>query len=98
MSTPPPLMRDQRIIDRQHVQLLMIFHFVVAGLALLGIAFLFVHYMLLSTVFMNPQIWQHAQQQQHGPPFNPQDFFKVFRWFYLFLGLWFVLAAIGNII
>lgn len=91
-------MRDQRVVDRQQLQLLMIFHFVVAGLALLGVAFLFMHYMILSTVFMNPQMWQQAQQQQHGPPFNPQVFFGAFRWLYLFFGLWFLLGAVTNVI
>lgn len=92
-------MRDQRAIDRQHLELLSIFHFVVAGLALLGIAFLFLHYMILNTVFMNPQMWQQAQQHQHQqPPFNPQDFFKIFVWFYAFFGLILVLGAALNII
>src|SRR6266568_4714407 len=86
-TPPPPLMRDQRPVDRQHLQLLCIFHFVVAGLAVLGMAFLFVHYMMFSTFFMNPQFWQNAQHGQQGPPFNPQDFFKVFIWFYIFSGL-----------
>lgn len=96
---PPPLMRDQRAVDRQHLHLLMIFHFVLAALAFLGIAFLFFHYVMFSSVFMNPQMWQQAQQQhQNTLPFNPQDFFKMFVWFYLFFGLWGLLAAVGNII
>ena len=89
-------MRDQRPVDRQHLQLLCIFHFVLAGLAVLGMAFLFVHYMMFSTFFMNPQIWQNAQHGQPGPPFNPQDFFKVFIWFYIFFGVVLLLAAAGN--
>ena len=91
-------MRDQRVVDREHVQLLAIFHFVVAGLALLGAAFVFLHYMIMSTVFMNPQIWQKAQQHQPSPPFNPQEFFKIFVWFYVFFGLCFLLASVANIL
>jgi hypothetical protein len=96
-------MRDQRVADQQHLQLLCIFHFVVAGLAVLGMAFLFIHYMMFSTFFANPHMWEQAQQQaqQHGqpaPPFNPADFFKAFIWFYLFFGIIALLAAVGNII
>jgi hypothetical protein len=41
MTTPlPPLPRDQRKIDADHLNLLAIFHFVGAGLAVLGILFL----------------------------------------------------------
>ncbi len=34
MNTPPPLMRDQRVADREHLNLLAIFPFLVAGLAI----------------------------------------------------------------
>jgi len=91
-------MRDQRLVDRQHLQLLCIFHFVVAGLAVLGMAFLFLHYMMFSTFFMNPQFWQNGQHGHQAPPFNPQDFFKVFIWFYIFMGFCLLLAAVGNVI
>jgi len=91
-------MRDQRIVDREHLQLLAIFHYVVAGLALLGTAFVFLHYMIMRTVFMNPQFWQKAQQNQPGPPFDPQGFFKIIVFVYLLFGLCFVLAAVANVL
>lgn len=93
-------MRDQLAVDRQHLQLLMIFHFVLAGFALLGIALLLVHYLLFSSFFMNPQMWQDAQhhQQLPGPPFPAQEFFKIFIWMYIFFGLWGLLAVVANIL
>ena len=97
-TPPPPLLRDQRVVDRQHLQLLCIFHFVVAGMAVLGMAFLFLHYMMFRTFFMNPQFWQNAQHPQQAPPFNPQELFNVLVWFYILFGFILLLAAVGNII
>ena len=68
--------------DRKHVKLLAIFHFVFGGLALGGIAFLFVHYSIMHTVFSNPDMWK--SQQQAMPP---KEFLDAFVWFYLFMGV-----------
>jgi len=43
ISPLPPLPRDQRKIDEDHLNLLGIFHFVGAGLAMLGLLFLVAH-------------------------------------------------------
>jgi hypothetical protein len=107
MNTPPPLMRDQRAVDREHLRLLAIFHFVVAGLALAGIGFLFLHYSMMHMVFDNPQMWQPKPNQPPMP--SPQDSFTwqaaqkaqlmaVFQWFYLIAGAFLVLAAVGNLL
>ena len=81
-----------RIRDDEHLKLLSIFHFVVGGLALLGIAFLCVHYLIFSQIFMHPERWQIKG------PMPPVEFFKVFIWFYFFMGIIFVTASILNIL
>lgn len=93
-SSPPTVDEKQWIIDAEHVKLLSIFHFVVAGLALLGIAFLFVHYLIMSTVFSNPDMWKN---QNNSQPF-PKDFMKVFIWFYFFMGAILVAAGTFNLL
>jgi hypothetical protein len=94
-NTPPlaPLPRDQRRIDADHLTLLAIFHFVGAGLALLGILFLFGHFMMMHAVFMNPAIWENQKQ---GPP--PAEFLSIFIWFYIVAGIWFFLSLILNVL
>jgi len=88
-------MRDQRAVDREHLRLLAIFHFVVAGLAVAGIGFLFLHYSLMSAVFNNPQMWQGKPNQ---PPPLPKEFFALFKWFYVIGGISLILAAVGNVL
>jgi hypothetical protein len=91
---PPmaPLPRDQRNIDADHLNLLSIFHFVGAGLALLGILFLFVHFEFMHFIFTNPDIWQN---QKGGPP--PQQIFSILIVFYIIGGILLVVSAILNV-
>jgi hypothetical protein len=93
MTELPPLPRDQRKIDADHLNLLAIFHFVGAGLALVGILFLLAHFALMHTIFDNPKLWENQRQ---GPP--PAEFFAVFKWFYLVMGVWFLVSGILNVI
>jgi hypothetical protein len=93
MTTPPPLMRDQRTIDADHLKLLAIFHFVLAGLSILGLGFLFLHWFLMHTVFENPELWKN---QQGTPP--PEEFFAIFKWFYGFMGVIIVGSGVVNLI
>lgn len=95
MNNPPPLpplYRDQRLVDQEHLRLLAIFHYVVAGLAFVGIGFLVMHFMMMRMFFDNPEMWKNTP----NPP--PQQFFAMFRWFYLFGGVCLILAAIGNLL
>jgi hypothetical protein len=99
VSPPPPspalpVNDRQQIIDGEHINLLSIFHFVLAGLTVVGILFLFLHYFIMSTIFMNPDFWK---SQKSAPPF-PQEFFKVFIWFYLFMGAIFAAAGVLNLL
>jgi hypothetical protein len=87
-------MRDQRKIDGEHLKLLAVFHFVMAGLAVAGILFLFLHYTVMSAVMNNPDLWKN----QKKPDVDPRAFFGIFKWFYLFMGSVFVLAGISNLV
>ncbi|HEY5315273.1 MAG TPA: hypothetical protein VIK18_22265 [Pirellulales bacterium] len=93
MSDLPPILRDQRKIDADHLNLLSIFHFVAAGLALLGISFELVHFALFSAIFAGPIPWPH---QTGGPP--PAEFFAIFKWFYLVFGAWLLTSGTLNLI
>jgi hypothetical protein len=92
---PPiaPLPRDQRAIDADHLNLLSIFHFIVAGVSILGILGLILHFTIMHAVFTNPTLWQDQKQM---PP--PALFFDAFMGLYLVLGLLFFVSAILNII
>lgn len=98
MNEPPPihpmaaLPRNQRNIDEDHLNLLAVFHFVIAALSLLGILFLIAHFTLMHFMFTNPAFWQG---QKSGPP--PTAFFSIFIVFYLIAGTGMVVAGILNV-
>ena len=91
---PPLLVTDaQRRQDDEHIRLLWVFHFIVSGLALLGIAFLFLHYLMMSTFFLHPERWN-----TRGGNVPPREFFNIFIWFYVFMGVVLLVASVGNLI
>ena len=94
MNERMPLQREQPTDDATHLRLLSVFHFVIAGLALFGIIFLIVHYAIFSAFISNPKLW--TNQPSGGP--SPAEFFKVFKWFYLVMGVWFAGSGILNVI
>ena len=93
MNGLPPLPRDQRKIDADHLKLLSVFHFVGAGLAVLGILFLLAHYAMFHAFFSNPKMWENQKQT---PP--PAELFAIFKWFYLIFAVWFVGSGILNLL
>jgi hypothetical protein len=93
MSELPPLSRDQRKIDADQLNLLSIFHFVGAGLALVGILFILAHFALFHAIFANPKMWENQKQ---SPP--PAEFFAIFKWLYLVFAVWFISSGILNVI
>ena len=93
MSQLPPLLRDQRKIDADHLKLLAVFHYVLAGLAVAGIGFLFLHWWFLYTMLTNPAF---TKAPQNGPP--PAEFFAIFKWFYLVMGTLILSGGIGNLL
>jgi hypothetical protein len=91
--TSPPLYNK----DAEHLRLLAIFHYVLAGLAVLGIGFLCVHFLFMKLVLTNPE-FTRGMQNARPMPFQPAQFFSIFQWFYLFMGLLLVLAAAFNVL
>ncbi len=93
MNQLPPLVRDQRKIDVDHLKLLSIFHFVGAGLAVFGMLLLLAHYAFFRAFMENPQFWQNQKQT---PP--PAELFAMFKWFYVVFGLWFAGSGVLNLV
>jgi hypothetical protein len=93
----PPSDKDK---DKDHLLTLGIFHFILAGLGLAGLAFLLMHYLIMSTVFSNPHMWDNLKDKDGNPvpmPFNPAQFVAAFRWFYLLFGAWGVVSIVANL-
>lgn len=84
---------DQNRKDSEQINLLSVFHFVVAGLSLFAIAFLFLHYLIMSTVFSNPALVKGANGN-----FPPKEFMQILIWFYVFMGVIFTIACGANIL
>ncbi len=97
-SCPPTItsavVQRQLTEDDDHIRLLSIFHFVVAGLSLLGILFLFGHYLMLHTVFSNPGLWKSSKNM----PFPPTQLFAIFIWFYFIMGTVLLTASVLNLL
>jgi hypothetical protein len=93
MADLQPILRDQRKIDIEHLNLLSIFHFVSAGLALLGLLFIAFHYFMFSTFLANPKIWENARS---GPP--PIEIFYFLKWLYFVFALWFIAGGVANVV
>jgi hypothetical protein len=83
--------RQQR--DEDHLNMLSIFHFVFAGLALLGIAFLCVHYLAMHSLFASQEMWKSPRGGNPPPP----EVLHLFVWFYVFGALILALALALNL-
>jgi hypothetical protein len=94
-STVPPdiAAQSQQRRDREHIKLLAIFHFVFGGLALVGIAFLFVHYLIMHTMFSNPEMWKGQPQAM-----PTQVFLDAFISFYIFMGFLLLSVLVLNVL
>ncbi|MCA9080593.1 MAG: hypothetical protein KDA58_08535 [Planctomycetaceae bacterium] len=95
-------MRESRSADEQHkvdadqLNLLSVFHFVAAGLSVLGILFLILHYMMFQTMMNNPRMWKPPGGGP-GPEMPPQEFLNLFVWFYVAMGFMFVIQGLLNV-
>jgi hypothetical protein len=97
-ATPPSLpqatvIQDQQRRDGEQVKLLAIFHFVFAGLALVGMGFLGLHYVVMHTVFSNPEMWK-----SHQDAMPPRELLDAFVWFYLFMGVLLLIGLALNVL
>jgi len=91
-----PTAESQRRKDTEHIKLLMVFHFVLAGLSLLGIVFLFMHYFMMNTMMTHFSTME--VKDASGTAFPFEDFLKVFVWFYVFMGVIFIAICIVNVL
>ena len=83
----------RKIVDAEHLRLLAIFHFVSAGLAMIGVAFASLYLVMFQVFFSNPEMWTKSQQ---APP--PAGIIGFFRWFIALFVLWFLAGAVGNLL
>lgn len=77
--------------DADHLRILAVFHYVFAGLALLGIGFLALHYLIMRTV-MSPEVLAQSQ----NPP--PPEFLNLFVWFYAFFAAMMIIGGVLNLL
>lgn len=90
---PPPLADPVERKDAEHLDLLAIFHFVIAGFAVLGLLVLLLHFIVVDQVFNNPELWKDAKG---GPP--PQMFMGIFMWFYVLGGIIVTAFGVANVL
>lgn len=94
-TQPPPLSpysSGQRKTDDGHLRTLKICHYVMAGLSVLGIGFIGMHYAFMNMIFSNPEIMENARDAAFA-----ENFFAVFKWFYLLGIVYAVALGIGNL-
>jgi hypothetical protein len=92
---PPmaPLPRDQRNIDADHLTLLAVFHFVIAGFALLVMVFLPLHYLFMHAILTNQLFAENGNQK---PP--PPVFFTIFKLVYVVIEVWCLVLLVLNLL
>ena len=91
-TNPPPPIRDQRVVDEQHLKLLAVFHFIVAGLLFAGIGFLVLHFVFMNMIFTNPDIWKTSP----NPP--PPEVFAILKFVYVFIAIFLIGALVANLL
>jgi len=89
-NLPPTLSSDQQVKDAEHLNLLSIFYFILAGFGALGIGFVAVHFAFMRAMFTNPDMWK---DQKGGPP--PEFVMDLIMWVYAFA---FVVIVIGTVL
>ena len=93
--TPPlpqnPYLPDQATKDQDHLKTLIICHYVMAGLSILGLLLIFFHYYMMSTVF---EIAESTPTAQGGP--MPEGIMDIMIVFYLIVGLLVIAQGIMN--
>jgi hypothetical protein len=88
-----PLLRDQRKVDANHLKLIAVFHFVLSALSIVGLGFLFLHWLLMHSFFERPEMWK---AQKGGP--SPAEFFAIFKWFYAIGAVFIVTSGVANLV
>jgi len=93
MTTLPPLYRDQRKIDADHLRLLVLFHYIGAALSVVGVLFVFLHFTFIRVVMSTAK---PSPGHVHGP--GPDQVFRFLILFYVLLATWFIVAGVGDLI
>lgn len=92
MPPPPPLAYVRRVnADGEHVRLLAVFYFVMAGLSVLGVGFLFFHYMMFSAIFESGLMDQAGKAEG----VELAGVFGMMKWMYVF---WGVICVVGGVL
>src|SRR5580700_6262221 len=95
---PPPPLKDQRKTDEDHLNLLAVFHFVGAGLAIIGIGFIFFYYKFLHILLTNPASLGINPSQLPPSQMPPPQLFAIFKMYLVVGGAWFALSFIVNVL
>ena len=99
MNQPPPYVppvNPRR--DDENLNLLAIFHYVMAGILSLGIIFIIFHYMVVSVFVLNPEIWEaNSASSGGGPSAPPAELGMMIRGMYTFSALVVVILVGINI-
>ena len=90
---PAPSGDAQQIIDNEHLKMLSIFHYVLAGFAFAGLLFLCLHFLIMTAVFTSPGIF-NSPKNQSGPPV--EFLIPFFMIFYLVFGGMMAVTGILN--
>jgi hypothetical protein len=94
MTEPNPPPRAQVNAEDGQLRVLATLHFVAAGLSLAGIGLLLWHYARMHAAFLDVT----AGKRQHGGSASLEEFFLVFRQFYLVAGAVLAACAVGNLL
>jgi hypothetical protein len=92
MDTPPPLYSNQRATDQEHLNLLSVFHFVNAGLSLMGCAGLFFAFAMVGEALHRIPMKDAAG----NPP--PPQLIPLLTGMFFFLGIMGLLAGLANLL
>ncbi len=90
---PPPITNATELKkDTDHLRLLAVFHFIFAGLSVLGLGFMVFHYSIMQVIFSRPEI----QNAQGGPP--PEMIKKILLIFYSVMAVVLIIGGILNLL
>lgn len=92
MTNQPPAAFYNR--DDEHLKLLSIFHYVIAGFDFLGVLFIILHFTIMSSVFTNDAFVQSTTNAQEAEVIK--SMFGIFGWFYLLFAIIFIAKVIIN--
>jgi hypothetical protein len=92
-SLPPVLSSDQQARDTEHLNLLSIFYFILAGLGAIGVGFAGVHFAFMRAIFTRPDLWKN---QKNGPP--PSFVTDLILWLFAFALAMIVIVTVLNLL